>query len=217
MWKKLKTAASDALTRARDVAGDATELATSTAGSAAEKAKDLAADVGQVAKTAGRATAGGAKTALSKAGAGLKTASAVTGHGARRAGEGIKNVAQGAATGAAAVGGGVAGTATELGAKAWDKVDDRVESYWAIIKESFIETAGNAIQSAVENDAAMGRIFKATYFVLPTHVRLWVAEEQFMKFCFKNRDRLVGAALQVSAASEVPALPAPNDTRIVDV
>lgn len=217
MWKKLKAAASDALTRARDVAGDAAERAKSAAGSATERAKDLAEDAGQVAKTAGLATVEGAKTALSKAGTGLKSAGEITGQGARRAGEGIKNVAQGAATGAATASSGVAGTATELGAKAWDKVDDRVESYWTVVKDTFIETAGNAIQSAVEDDASMGRIFKAVYFVLPADLRRWVSEDQFIRFCFKNRDRLVGTALQVPAPSEMAALPAPNDTRVVDV
>lgn len=217
MWKKIRAAAAEALDRTKDLAGDAVERAKSTAGSAAEKAKDLAGDIGEVAKTAGRATAEGAGTALNKAGSGLKAAGAVAGQGARRAGEGIKNVAQGAATGAVAVGGGVAGSATELGAKAWDQVDARVESYWAVVKDTFVETAGSAIQSFAENDATMERIFKAVYLVLPGQLRLWVVEEQFVKFCFKNRDRLVGAALEAPAQPEVPVLPAPNDARVVDI
>lgn len=217
MLKKVRDTASETLDRAKDLAGDVAERAKPLAASTTEKTKDVAREVGQVAKTAGQATAGGAKTAAHKTGIGFKTASAAAGRGARRAGDGAKNVARCAATGAVVVGSGVAGTATELGAKAWDKVDDKVETCWMAVRETFIETVGTALQSAVEDDATMEKVFKAMYSALPADMRRWVSEEQFRGFCFKNRDRLIGAALQAHAEPEVSALPAQNETRVVDV
>jgi len=149
---------------------------------------------------------------LQKTGSGLKTAGEITGEGARRAGGGIKSAAGSAAAGAVTIGGAVAtgvvtaggavaGTATEVGAIAWNAVDDRVEAYWDVIRRTVIETAGETIHSTVTNDATMERIYKAVYLVLPSDIRRWVSEEQFIIFCMKSRDRFVGAALPVSPAA----------------
>lgn len=185
---------------------DAAEHPESVVGNVADKVKGMAEGTARIAKTAGGATARGVTTAWEIAGIGLKSGGAVAGQGARSAGSHLKTA-----------GGAVAGAATEVGAKAWDAIDDKVESCWAVVRETFIETAGGAIQSAVENDATMERIFKTVYFALPADMRRWVSEEQFISFCLKNRDRLIGAALQAPAQPVAPALPEQNDTRVVDI
>jgi hypothetical protein len=216
MLKKVRDTASETFERTKDFVEDTADRTKPLSGSAAKKAKGAATSIGRVAKTAGNATAGGAKTAAAKTASGVKTASAAAGKQARRAGGAVKNAAQISAAGAATVGSGAVEITSELGAKAWDKVDDKVEACWTTVKETFVETAGSAIQSAVKNDATMEKIFKVAYCALPSDMRRWVSEEQFCGFCFKNRNRLVKAALEAPTQSDLPALPE-HKIRVVDV
>lgn len=212
MWSKIRDAVSETLDHARAVAGGTRERASSVAESVVEKAKDLAGDTGQAAKTAGHATAEGVSTALNAAGRGLSGAGAVVAQRAIQAGEGAKRAARSAAK----AGHEVAGTTAEIGAITWKKVDERIETYWPAVRDTVVVTAGGTIRAAAANDATMERVFKVAYVVLPADIRRWVSEEQFVKFCFRNRDRLVGPALLAAAPPEAPALPAPDGTLDAD-
>ncbi len=70
-----------------------------------------------------------------------------------------------------------------------------LEDYLPRIRESVgvaLSNTAGAIDSRLQDEAFLRKLFGATYDTLPKPVRRFVGEESFIKFCFKNRGKLLG-------------------------
>jgi len=71
------------------------------------------------------------------------------------------------------------------------KADKAIEENWPKIQQIFQEKVGPAALAAAKDDEKMRSLFKVVYMELPFPVNLAFKEDQFIKFCFEHRDRLL--------------------------
>lgn len=70
-----------------------------------------------------------------------------------------------------------------------------LEDYLPRIRESVAEArakSADAIDSKLQDESFLRKVFGAAYDTLPKPVRRFVGEEAFVEFCFKHRTRLLG-------------------------
>ena len=93
-------------------------------------------------------------------------------------------------------------SARDAGQKAVDaKTEAVIEQHWPQIQQVFRQKVGPAALSAAQDDQKMTITFKLVYAVLPFPVHLAVKEDDFVKFCFAHRDRLLPAAQSGAGAA----------------
>ncbi|MCH7914118.1 MAG: hypothetical protein IH856_13945 [Deltaproteobacteria bacterium] len=68
---------------------------------------------------------------------------------------------------------------------------EKLREHWPRIQQLFEEKVGPAALAAAKNDEMIRPLFERVYWRLPRPVRMVVKEETFVRFCMKNKDRLV--------------------------
>jgi hypothetical protein len=68
---------------------------------------------------------------------------------------------------------------------------EKLREHWPKIQQLFEEKVGPAALAAAKNDEMIRPLFERVYWRLPRPVRMVVKEESFVRFCLKNKDRLV--------------------------
>lgn len=68
---------------------------------------------------------------------------------------------------------------------------EKLREHWPKIQQLFEEKVGPAALAAAKNDETIRPLLERVYWRLPLPVRMVVKEETFVRFCLKNKDRLV--------------------------
>jgi len=71
------------------------------------------------------------------------------------------------------------------------QVEKAVEEHLPKIKEIIQEKIAPEALAAAQNDEMMEILLTPVYKLLPLPVRLVIKKDMFLKFCFKNRERLI--------------------------
>jgi len=71
------------------------------------------------------------------------------------------------------------------------QVEKAVEEHLPKIKEIIQEKIAPEALAAAQNDEMMEILLTPVYKLLPLPVRLVIKKDVFLKFCFKNRERLI--------------------------
>ena len=69
-------------------------------------------------------------------------------------------------------------------------VEKAIEEHWPKVQKIFQEKVKPTALEAAKNDEMLQIIFISVYHQLPFGLRLVIKKDSFIKFCFKNRDRL---------------------------
>lgn len=86
-----------------------------------------------------------------------------------------------------------------FGARSRATVEERLRAAWPTIQKAVLESAVDLARTAAQNDVELRRLFESVYRKLPPKMRRWVSSEQFVRFCFQNRDRLLERSAAPSA------------------
>ena len=68
---------------------------------------------------------------------------------------------------------------------------EKIRAHWPRIQQLLQEKVGPAVLAAAKNDESLKPVVERVYRSLPPRVRMLVKEETFVRFCLKNRDKLV--------------------------
>ena len=68
---------------------------------------------------------------------------------------------------------------------------EKLREHWPRIQQLFEEKIGPAALAAAKNEESMRSLFETVYRRLPFRIRMVIREETFVRFCLKNKDRLV--------------------------
>lgn len=95
-----------------------------------------------------------------------------------------------------------------FGARSRAGVEERLRASWPTIHKTVLESAVDLARTAAQNDVELRKLFESVYRKLPPKMRRWVSSEQFVRFCFQNRDRLL------DRTQATPAIPVANSQQI---